>query len=372
MIQYRQKYENGDNTMTINQIIMYIMACGVLLGGVDRMLGNKWGYGEKFERGFNMLGPVGLSMAGIICLAPLLSSSLGVVIRPLCSVLHMDPGIFGSILAIDMGGYQLSLDLAINPQIGRFAAVIVSSVFGVTLVFNIPVGLGFISEEDRPYFTRGILLGLTAIPFAITAGGLIMGLGIGTILWNSVPVLLISLLLAIGVIKKPDAMMKGFQSFAKLIRIVATLGLTLAAVIHLTGLNFLPAMPPLQDAMKTVSSICIVMLGSMPLAELIQRLMRKPFLWIGEKTGLNGASTTALLLGLVSATPALAMIPDMNKRGKVVISACLVSCVCTFGAHFAFTNNVQPDMVPSLLTTKLLGGLLGGLIALASTRNMKE
>lgn len=357
--------------MTINQIIMYIMAFGVVLGGVDRILGSKYGYGEKFEKGFHMLGPVGLSMAGIICLAPLLSSTLGVVIRPLCSALHMDPSIFGSILAIDMGGYPLALDLAGDPQLGLFSGIIVSSIFGCTVVFSIPVGLGFISEEDRPYFTRGILLGLTAMPVAITAGGLMMGLSIGTILWNSLPILLISLLLAIGVIRIPEAMMKGFQTFARIIKIVATLGLVLAAVTHLTGIPIFSAMPPLQDAMKTVSSICIVMLGSMPLAELLQRLMKAPFRWIGEKTGLNGASTTALLLGLVSATPALAMIPDMNKRGKVVISACLVSCVCTFGAHFAFTNSCQPQLVPAILTAKLTGGLLGGILAMLVTRNME-
>ena len=308
---------------------MYIIAFGALLGGADRMLGNRFGYGEKFENGFRMLGPVGLSMAGIICLAPVLSALLGSVARPLFTAMGLDAGILGSILAIDMGGYQLSLDLASDPAIGMYSAVVVSSIFGCTIVYNIPVGLGFIGEEDRPHFTRGILLGLTAMPFAIVAGGLVMGLSILSILWNSLPILLISALLALGVIKKPDAM-------------------------------------------KTVSSICIVMLGSMPLAELIQRLMKVPFQWIGEKTGLNGASTTALLLGLVSATPALAMIPEMNKRGKVVISAALVSCVCTFGAHFAFTNTVAPELVPALLTAKLTGCFLGLVIGLLATRRETE
>lgn len=357
--------------MSVNQIIMYFMAFGVALGGADRMLGNKFGYGEKFENGFRMLGPVGLSMAGIICLAPLLSAALGGIIRPLCNAVRIDPGILGSLLAIDMGGYPMAVELAENPVLGQFFGIIVASMFGCTIVFSIPVGLGFISEEERPYFTKGILLGLSAMPFGIIAGGLMLGLGLGTILWNSLPILLISALLAFGVIKKPDAMMKGFQTFAQLIKIVATLGLTLAAISHLTGITLLKGMPPLQEAMQTVCSICIVMLGSMPLAELIQRLMKVPFRWIGEKTGLNGASTTALLLGMVSATPALAMIPEMNKRGKVVISAALVCCVCVFGAHFAFTMNAEPDIVPAMLVAKLVGGILGGGIALAATRNLK-
>lgn len=367
MVQYR-KFPFGVIPLTINQIIMYIIAFGALLGGADRMLGNRFGYGEKFENGFKMLGPVGLSMAGIICLAPVLSALLGTVVRPLFTAMGLDAGILGSILAIDMGGYQLSLDLANDPAIGLFSGAVVSSIFGCTIVYNIPVGLGFISEEDRPHFTKGILLGLTAMPFAIIAGGLVMGLAIGHILWNSLPVLLISAFLALGVIKKPDAMMKGFQAFARIIKIVATFGLALAAFTHLTGITILPMMPPLLEAMKTVSSICIVMLGSMPLAELIQRLMRVPFRWIGKKTGLNGASTTALLLGLVSATPALAMIPEMNRRGKVVISAALVSCVCTFGAHFAFANTMAPELVPALLTAKLTGCFLGLAIGLLATR----
>ena len=153
--------------MTINQIIMYILAFGAALGGIDLMIGNKLGYGEKFENGFRMLGPVALAMAGIICLAPVLSAVLGVMVTPLCNLLNLDPGIFGSILAIDMGGCQLAVDLAKDPEFGLFSGVIISSIFGCTLVFNIPVGLGFINEEDRPYFTKGILLGLATLPFSI-------------------------------------------------------------------------------------------------------------------------------------------------------------------------------------------------------------
>lgn len=356
--------------MTINQIIMLILAFGAALGGIDQVLGNKLGYGEKFENGFRMLGPVALAMAGIICLAPVLSAVMGAVVTPLCDFLRMDPGIFGSILAIDMGGCQLSVDLSRDSQFGLFSGVIVSSIFGCTIVYNIPVGLGFISEDDRPYFTKGNLIGLATMPVSILISALMLGMPLGRTLWNCLPVLLTSLLLALGVTKKPEMMMKGFQAFAKSIRCIAILGLTLAAVTHLTAIQLLKNLLPLQEAMKTVSAICIVMLGSMPLAELIQRLMKVPFEKICEKTGLNGATTTGVLLGLVSATPALAMIPQMNRRGQVVASACLVSCVCSFGAHFAYANSLYPDMVPAMLAAKLMGGLLGAVIAMAATRDL--
>lgn len=358
--------------MTVNQIIMYVLACGAALGGIDQMLGNRFGYGEKFEDGFRMLGPMALSMAGIICLAPVLSSVLGVAILPVCDLLQIDPGIFGSILAIDMGGCQLSVELAKDPAFGQFAGVIVSSIFGCTVVFSIPVGLGFLKEDDQSYFTKGILLGLCTMPISLIVGAWTLGQPLGYILWNCLPVLLISLFLAVGVLTKPDAMMHGFQVFARIIRMIAILGLTMGAVSYLTEKPLLPELLPLQEAMETVSSICIAMLGSMPLAELIQRLLKTPFHLICRKTGLNGATITALLLGLVTATPALAMIPQMNRRGQVVASACLVSGVCTFGAHFAFANVLYPHMVPALLAAKLTGGLLAGSLAMVMTRSEQD
>ena len=358
--------------MSVNQIILYFLTFGAALGGIDHILGNKYGYGEKFESGFQMLGPVTLSMAGIICLAPVLSAVLGTVVRPFCELLHIDPGIFGSILAIDMGGYQLSVDLAQDPVFGYFSGIIISSVFGCTVVFSIPVGLGFLKESDWPYFTKGILIGLATMPVSILIASLLLKMNLLVTLWNCLPVLLLSAALGFGVLKKPEAMMKGFQKFASFIKITGIFGLTAAAVSHLCGITVIPNLFPLEEAMATVCSICITMVGSMPLAELIQRLLKKPFQLINKKAGLNSASATGLLLGLVSATPALAMISQMNRRGQVVISAALVSCICSFGAHFAFANSLYPEMVPALLAAKLLGGLLGAVLAMLATRDLKE
>ena len=55
----------------MNTLIMWVMACGAVLGGLDRILGNRFGLGKRFEEGFELLGATALSMAGIICLVPL-------------------------------------------------------------------------------------------------------------------------------------------------------------------------------------------------------------------------------------------------------------------------------------------------------------
>ena len=248
----------------INRIIMIIMALGAVAGGIDRILGNRFGYGKKFEEGFQYLGPTALSMVGIICLAPLVSGTLGRLIIPVYRFLGVDPAMFGSFLAIDMGGYQLSMELAENPLIGRYAGIVAASVFGCTIVFTIPVGMGLIEEGDRPVFAKGIMLGLAAMPAALITGGAVCGLGIGEILHQNLPVLVLALLLGIGLFRIPDGMVKGFEVFTVLIRTVITAGLVLAAVTYMTGFVVIPGMAPIEEAMAVVSSIGVVLLGSLP------------------------------------------------------------------------------------------------------------
>ena len=111
----------------MSQILMLLIAAGALLGGADKILGNRFGLGQKFDEGFLLMGSMALSMTGIICLAPLLSSWLGTVITPVFSAVGIDPAMFGCVLAIDMGGYQLAAELALDPEIGRFSGIIASA-----------------------------------------------------------------------------------------------------------------------------------------------------------------------------------------------------------------------------------------------------
>ena len=156
----------------MQKVIMWIMALGAVAGGVDHIFGDRMGLGKKFENGFMLLGPTALSMAGIICLAPLLSGVLGPLVSPLFARFGLDPAMLGSLLAIDMGGYQMAMELCADKQVGLFSGLIAGAVFGCTITFTIPVGVGMIESEDQQRFARGILLGLIAMPAALLTGGL--------------------------------------------------------------------------------------------------------------------------------------------------------------------------------------------------------
>ena len=81
----------------MERVLMTVMAAGAVLGGADRILGGRLGLGEQFEKGFMFLGPMALSMAGMICLAPVLAGVLGRVIVPLYQLMGVDPAMFGSL-----------------------------------------------------------------------------------------------------------------------------------------------------------------------------------------------------------------------------------------------------------------------------------
>lgn len=348
----------------MNQILMVIMALGVLLGGIDRLFGNKLGYGEKFEEGFRLLGSMALSMAGMICLAPVLADVLGKAIVPLYQAIGVDPAMFGSTLAIDMGGYQLAKELAVDSRIGSYSGIVVSAIFGCTLVFTIPVGMGLVHKEDRKFLARGIMLGLAAMPVGLFAGGILSGLSLLECLHQNLLVFAAALLLLLGLWKIPDRMVKGFCILADGIRALVTIGLILAAVESLCGWEFIGGMAPIEEAMSVVSSIGVVLLGSLPAAELLRRLLQKPFTRLGTKLGVKPQSLTGMLIGLVSAIPVFSLYQDMDSKGKVATGAFLVSGASLLAAHIGFAVSTEPDMIPALMAGKLCGAFAAALLAM--------
>ncbi|WP_283684509.1 ethanolamine utilization protein EutH [Parablautia sp. Marseille-Q6255] len=352
----------------MNTIMMWIMAAGAVLGGTDRILGNRLGFGKRFEEGFMLLGATALSMTGIICLAPVLADFLERVAAPLWLAAGLDPATLGGILAIDMGGYQLAGELARKSAMASYAGLVIGATFGCTITFTIPVGMGMLEQEDRPLFARGILTGLGVMPLALLVGGLFCGLRVSTVLLQSLPIFLLSFLLMAGIGRFQEKMIRGFGWFAGAIRILTTIGLIAGAVRYMTGVSLAGDLAPIEEAMGVVSSIGIVMLGSLPVAELLKRMLGRPLRWAGKVTGMNETSIAGLLIGIVSPVPAMAMMRDMDDRGKIVNAAFLVCGASALAAHMGFTFGTEPDMVVPLLVSKLIGGAAAAIAALIVTK----
>lgn len=358
--------------MSFDRIIIWIMAIGVIIGALDRIFGNKLGLGEKFEEGFNAMGPLALGMVGIVTLAPVIARVLGPVIIPIFDFVGADPSMFASLLANDMGGYPLAMELAVNEQAGLLSGLIVASMLGCTIVFSIPVGLGLIEYRDRPFFAKGLLAGLTTIPVGGLIGGLIAGFDVGMIFINIIPVLVFSLLLIIGLALIPDLMIKGALAFGRFILIVITLGLGAAAFEELTGVVIIPGMAPIMDGLEIIGQIGIILLGTFPILHILVKKLENPLNRIGEKLGMNSTGAAGLVITMANSIPVYKMMKDMDNRGKVINTAWLVPATAALGDHLGFTAGVRPDMITPVVISKIVAGILAIGVAAWFSRDLSS
>ena len=248
--------------------------------------------------------------------------------------------------------------------------VLTGSMLGATVVFTIPVAMGILEEKDRPVMAQGILCGIVTIPLGVLAGGLTAGFPIGMVLRNLIPIVIIAALIALGLWRAENAMVRGFEVFGKLVVAVVTVGLAAAIVEALTGFVIIPGMAPISEGFETVGTIAIVLAGAFPLVFVITKLLRKPLMAAGRWLGINDAAAAGLIASLANSIATFGMVKDMNRRGKVVNIAFAVSAAFVFGDHLGFTAGFAPEMIGPMIVGKLVGGVSA--IAVAMWLTAKE
>lgn len=366
--------------LSINSVIMMIMMIFMLVGAVDKILGNKRGYGEKFEEGFNAIGPLAISMAGVVAAAPVLATILGPIIKPIYTIFGADSSMFATtLLACDMGGYPLAMELAENEAIGNFAGLILGTMMGPTIVFTIPVALGIISKDDRSYLGAGVLAGMITIPIGCIVGGLAMTamtpykLSIGTILVNLIPVIIIAGLIVLGLWFAPAKMISGFNVFGTGVTIVITAFTAIAVFEQITGIMFPlfdvmatpdeTGMTPLNSGLLTCGQIGIVLIGAFPMVEWITRTFGGALKKVGSLLGINEQASAGMVANLANNIAMFNIMGEMDAKGKLLNVAFAVSAAFVFGDHLGFTAGVNQQMVTPVIIGKLVAGITALIVA---------
>lgn len=355
--------------MSFHEVLIDMMAVFALLGGLDRILGGRFGLGSRFEEGILSMGSLALAMVGIVSLAPVLAGILKPIVVPVYRLLGADPAMFaGTLLACDMGGGPLARQLTADPQAADLGGVITGSMLGATVVFTIPVAMGILEERDRPAMAKGILCGMVAIPFGILAGGLTAGYAFSMVLRNLVPIVLMALLIALGLWRAEKAMVAAFTAFGKILVAVVTVGLSGAIIQALTGFAVIPGLAPISEGFETVGTIAIVLAGAFPLVYVLTRVLNKPLMALGKLLGINEPASAGLIASLANSIATFGMVKDMDDRGKVVNIAFAVPAAFVFGDHLGFTAGFAPELLPAMIVGKLAGGVFAVGIALLLTR----
>ena len=367
--------------ISINSVIMLIMMIFMVVGAVDKIMGNKFGYGEEFENGFNAIGPLALSMAGVVAAAPVLAKILGPIITPIYTAIGADASMFATtLLACDMGGYPLAMQLASDQAIGSFAGLILGTMMGPTIVFTIPVALGIISKEARSYLGAGVLAGMITIPLGCIVGGLAMSamtdykLSIGTILINLVPVIVIAALIILGLWFAPAKMISGFNVFGTGVTIVITALTAIAVFEQITGIMFplfdVMATPaadtgttPLNDGLLVCGQIGIVLIGAFPMVKWITKTFGGALSKVGGALGINDKASAGMVANLANNIAMFNIMGEMDPKGKLLNVAFAVSAAFVFGDHLGFTAGVDQSMVTPVIIGKLVAGITAVIVA---------
>lgn len=359
--------------MSVNEIIMTVMAVFAVLGALDRIFGCRFGIGKEFERGILTMGPLALSMIGVIVLSPVLADLLRPLIVPVYRALGADPAMFvGTLLACDMGGGSLALALTEDVRAAHLGGVLTGAMLGVNVVFTIPVAMGMVRAEDRPAAAKGMLCGILTAPIGIFLGGLTAGYPLLMVLRNLTPIVLISLLIALGLWRAERAMIRGFVWFGKGIIALITVGLVAALIERITGVVIIPGMASIEEGFLMVGDIAIVLAGALPLVFLLSKALKKPLGILGRRIGIGDVAVAGLVASLANSIAMFGMIKEMDDRGKVLNMAFACSAAFVFGDHLGYTAGFAPELIPALVVGKLAGGIAAVAVAWILTKEKKE
>lgn len=365
--------------ISVNKVIIMVMMIFMIVGAIDKIRGNKLGYGEQFEEGFNAMGPLAIAMAGVVAAAPVLAIILKPIIVPIYQLVGADASMFATtLLACDMGGYPLAMQLASDESIGNFSGLILGTMMGPTIVFTIPVALSIIKKEDRSYLGAGILAGLITVPIGCIVGGLVMNMtpykiSIMTILINLIPVIIIAGLIVAGLWFAPQQMINGFNKFGTGVTVVITFFTAVAVFEYQTGIKF-PLMNimvepdadgviPLESGLLVCGQIAIVLIGAFPMVKWITQTFGGPLEKIGNMLGMNEQGSAGLIANLANNIAMFNIMGEMNPKGKLLNVAFAVSAAFVFGDHLGFTAGVNSEMIFPVIVGKLTAGITALILA---------
>lgn len=360
---------------SFNSAIMIVMMVFCVIGGVDKVRGNRHGYGEKFDEAFAALKPLALTMFGVITLVPILKLLLEPIITPVYTFFGASPAMFaGTVFPVDSGAYPLAMQLAEGDvAIGGFSGVVLGSTLGCLFIGTIPICLSMLDKRDYDCLAMAVLIAIITIPLGAIAAGLVMNLGpysmsMGRILVNLIPAIIVSVLVALGLALRPRQVMRGFCALGRGMQVVLNMCIVISAVQAITGLR-IPVLrlmvepgpdggnSPLVDSFIIVGNIAIVLAGAFPMVLWLSRVFKKPIERLSGALGMNEAGGAGLIASLASIFPALDLVPRMNKKGKLLVLTFCISGSFVFGDHLGFTAGVDQAMVLPLIVSKLGAGI---------------
>lgn len=341
-----------------------------LIGAIDYLIGNKIGVGAEYQKAFTLFCPMALSMIGMIVIAPAIGVWLTPVFNGFYNIFKIDPSIIpASLFANDMGGTTLAKSVCIDQSIGNYNAFVVSSMLGCVISFTIPFSLGIIKPTQHKELFFGLLCGIVTIPIGCFVSGLICKIKPLVLLLNLLPLVIISVIIAVMLIFIPKICIKAFGIFGFFMKSLSIIGLACAIFTFLTKIQIDSNFDSFENAAFVCVNACVTLSGALPFMFIVSKLLNKPLSILGKKMGINAISALAFMGSLVTNASTFGIMDKMDKKGTVLNSAFAVSASFVFGCHLAFTMAYNQNYIVPMVIGKLISGICAVILALILYKN---
>ena len=350
--------------------IEYIFAFFALIGVADRISGNHLKIGEEFEKGIMATGNLILAMSGIIVLSPVIASVLTAVFKPISELLHMDMSVVAGFFPNDGGGATIAYNISDDVLLRGYNGIVVGATLGAGIML-IPMALKMIDEKYHEDVLIGLLCGFATIPVGCIVAGIFMGCNIGMLIFNSLPMIILSVIICIGLVFKPVLCRKIFRIFGNILLGIIIAGLGIGIFHQLTGVELIKGISPLSDTFLIVGNIAIILSGTFPLLAIMLRVFNKAFVKLGNLLKINNFSILGIITTLANCIPMFDFIDKMDKKGRIMNMAFAVSASYVLGDHLAFTIAFDRSFLSSMTIAKIVGGI-ASLVVAYSVANRKS
>ncbi|MFC0187430.1 ethanolamine utilization protein EutH [Fictibacillus aquaticus] len=371
--------------------VIYIIMFSAVIGAIAAIRNSEDGVGREFMEGLHSVGYIFVPAAGIMAAIPYLSKFIESVFGPLFNSIGADPAIAATtIIAVDMGGYQLASALAETKE-SWIMAMTVGYMAGATIVFSIPVGLAMLDKRDHKYMALGVMSGVLTIPIGVFISNVMialsnphirevintggdasyqLALSFGTIMMNLLPLIIFFVGIAVGLRFYPDKMITGFMWFGRIMDAFIKLVLVFSIVEYFTGVfstvfgswGLDPIIADKEDqfrALETAGYIGIMLAGAFPMVYMIRKYLAVPLEKLGNKLGLKAEGSAGLLASIANILAMFRLVKSMRPKDKVINISFAVCAAFLFGDHLSFTANFQPNLILPVMLGKLGAGIVG-------------
>ncbi len=376
-------------------IVWLMMFCAVL-GLIGAIRNPEKGIGREFNAAFNYMGAIFIPFAGMLSAMPYIEKAVMFICGGLFEKIGADVAVAGAlVVAPDMGGYQLTNQLASCPETWMIA-VFVSYLSGPIVAYSIPMGFALLDRRDYKYFGLGTMAGLLSIPFGVFAMCLFLKYSNTLIrpgisnsaastlslsmtwhqIWiNLIPIIVFCIIFALLLKFFMDIMVKAFLVFGRFLEIAVRVILVMAIIEYFTGAFtnlfgskwlFNPIIADAEDqfrALEMTGYVVLMMAGAFPMIYLLKKFLGKGAQKIGAKVGFSSNGAIAIIASWAEQIIVFGFFNRIRPVDKVKVIGYTVCGAWVFASHLSVTATFQPNLIAIIMVGKLIGGVVGILIA---------